>query len=616
MAPRSICLHTLRHTIALLGSLCIAQSSTAQTSGPRKPLVVAPVIEGLQMCDEAERDKHITTANEAEARCRQRKTPGSAALNRVLDTLEPGGPKGQVQVGFTATLQLLGIYHRTAKGWEIDDAQVNDFLRLVTQVRRPVVVYLAADHFDSFGPLTRELQKDSQNLMQLRDGKPLDLNYFGYHVIPYTLQTDASIPVNHYRYRALQYVAKKILALPREVQDRIIAINLMGELHHMFPDFSNGMGAYKDIQVTDYNPASVAGFRAWLEKRHNNIARFNAATGMAFPSFKDVPAPGRDIRKEKLSNFGEHYDAFADGTLALSGWLWDPQQKIQQLDLYVDGRYIGPVPQGLNRLDVYRAVETITDPSVGFRYDFDYTTLAPGWHHAQIVAKSAGTRYQLTSVEFAVIARDQSETSDNRAPTLAALPDAKTLPGVRAWMDLPRARQDVYFNPLAREWNLYRQWQVQSLLTKFHNLALQAGLPANKLYSHQIMPRVNSSWNPQLFAADDTLLGTMPWKQGINMYGGATNGTWMRDYLKQQNIADYGVPEFNPQQWKSKGVHLAAMQAQYDQGARFISPYYISLIPDRFRGRDFAINRMELRPENTQDGSNHFYRAIIEFAKR
>ncbi|MFN7155841.1 MAG: hypothetical protein ACK4OE_19370 [Acidovorax sp.] len=578
--------------------------------------MVAPVIEGLQMCDEAERDKRITNANEAESRCRQLKAPGSAALNRVLDTLEPGGPKGQVQVGFTATLQLLGVYHRTAKGWEIDETQVDDFLRLVTQVRRPVVIYLAADHFDSFGPLTRELQKDPQNLMQLRDGKPLDLNYFGYPVIPYTLQTDASIPVNRYRYRALQYVAKKILALPREVQERIIAINLMGELHHMFPDFSNGMGAYKDIQVTDYNPASVAGFRAWLEKRHTSIVRFNALTGMAFTSFKEVPAPARNIRKEKLSNFGEHYDAFADGTLALSGWLWDPQQKIQQLDLYVDGRHIGPVPQGFNRLDVYRAVESITSPSVGFRYDFDYTALAPGWHYAQIVAKSAGIRYKLASVEFAVIARDQSKTSDSRAPTLASLPDVQKLPGVRAWLDLPQAKQDVYFNPVAREWNLYRQWQVQSLLTQFHNLALRAGLPADKLYSHQIMPRVNSSWNPQLFAADETLLGTMPWKQGINMYGGATNGPWMRDYLKQQQITGYGVPEFNPQQWKSKGVHLAAMKAQYEQGARFISPYYISLIPDRFRGREFAINRMELRPENKQDGADQFYRAIIEFAKR
>ena len=144
------------------------------------------------MCDEAAQDLRFANVYEAEAQCRRLKISGTAALNRLLDTLEPGGPKGQVQVGFTATLQLLGLYKHSGKGWEIDDAQLDNFLRVISQVKRPVVLYLAADHFDSFGPLTRELQKDSRNLLQLRDGKPLNLNYFGYHVIPYTLQTDAA----------------------------------------------------------------------------------------------------------------------------------------------------------------------------------------------------------------------------------------------------------------------------------------------------------------------------------------------------------------------------------------------------------------------------------------
>ena len=195
--------------------------------------------------------------------------------------------------------------------------------------------------------------------------------------------------------------------------------------------------------------------------------------------------------------------------------------------------------------------------------------------------------------------------------------DSKKLPGVRTWLDMPRALQDVYYNPLARDWNLYRESQVYGFLNAFYDRALRAGLPAGKLYSHQIVPRVNSSWNPQLFAADQTLDGSAPWKQGLNMYGGATDSTWVREFIAQRKITDYGVPEFNPQQWKLKGTHLAAMQSHYSDGARFISPYYFSLIPDRFKGgAEHGVNRMELRPDNPKDGSDHFYRAIIEFAKQ
>ena len=606
--------HWLRRAAILaLPSLAMAQTAPP----PRAPFIVAPTVEGLLLCDEASADARITSLDAASALCRQRQLDGAAAVSRLLDTLEPGGPKGQVQVGYTATLQLLGLYQRTPNGWAIDTARVDAFLRVITKVHRPVVVYLAADHFDSIGPLAQELLKDPQNLMQLRDGKPPELGYFGYRIMPYTLLTQDSIPVNRYRFEALRYVAQRIKALPNEVQKRIVAFTLAGELHQLFPDFENGMGAFQDIRVTDYSPASVAGFRQWLATKYQTIAQFNARTGLSYASFDAVPAPSKNIRKEKLAGFGEHYDAFADGTLPLSGWLWDPQQKIAQLDLYVDGRRIGPVPRGLNRLDVYRAEQSIRSPNVGFRYDFDYSALPPGRHRSQIVAQSAGRRYQIAEVEFVVVSRDQASVAQTKPAAVTSLKNAKALAGVRSWLDIPKPLQDVYFNPLARDWNLYRQWQVKEFLAEFHRRALKAGLPAHKLYSHQIVPGVNSSWNTTLFAAEQTLAAGVPWKQGLNMYGGATDSDWMRDFLRQRKITDYGVPEFNPQQWKRDGVHLAAMQSHYDAGARFISPYYFSVVPQRFKGgAKHGVNRMELGPANTQDGSDRFYRAIVEFAKR
>lgn len=548
--------------------------------------------------------------------CRSLKVSGTAALNRFLDTLEPGCRKGQVQIGFTATSQLLGLYKQSGKGWEIDDAQLDNFFRVISQVKHPVVLYLAADHFDSFGPLTRELQKDPQNLLQLRAGKPLTLNYFGYHVIPYTLQTDPHLPVNRYRYAALKHVAKKINALPKEEQSRIVAIPFVGELHQMFPDFENGIGSFKDIQVTDHSPASDTGFQRWLEKQFSTIEKLNSVTGLTFKSWTEVTAPAKDIRKEKLAHFGEHYDAFADGKLPFSGWLWDPQKQIQKLDLYVNGRMVAPIERELSRLDVYRAVADITDPNVGFKLDYDFSQLPSGRHLAQVVAEAKGKKYVVGEAPFTVIPRNQSSIATEPAAPLRSMPKVTKLPGVKAWMDLPSSGQDVYFNPLAKLWNQYREWQVQHMLEEFHARAIQAGLPAAKLFSHQIMPQVNSSWNHNLFAANSSLKARMPWKQGINMYGGATHSAWMRDYLARERITDYGIPEFHPQQWKTPSVHTTALQAQYEQGARFISPYYFSLVPQRFKGNGFGINRLELGPHNQQDGSHRFYKALIEFAKK
>ncbi len=616
------CLSSLSCVLALLLAplAALAQSTPVPELPPRAPFLIAPTVEGLLLCDEALADPQILRMDAALALCRQKKKNGTPALTRLLDRLEPGGPQGQVQLGYTLTVQLLNLYRKANKAdkdWQIDAEQVTALLQLITQVQRPVVLYLTADHFDSLGPIVEELRHDPANLMQLRDGKPLELGYFGYRIMPWTMQTDLAIPVNHYRVLALQYIAQRILALPKPVQNRIAAITLAGELHHMYPDFENGMGRYQDVRVTDYSAASVAGFRQWLQQQYRGIADLNAQMGFAYASFDEVPAPSKDIRKEPLPHFAEHYDAFADGILPLSGWLWDPQGSITQLDLYVDGQRVGPVPRGFNRLDVYRADAAVLSPNVGYRYDFDYSALLPGRHSAQIVAETSKGHHGLAEVEFVVVARDQSRASGSAPNTLSWLKEAKSIPGVRSWLDLPRAGQDLYFNPLARDWNRYRNYQVQQFLAAFHQVAVRTGLPADKLYSHQIVPRANSSWNHQLFAADGTIAGNTPWKQGLNMYGGSTNSDWMRRYLAQERITDYGVPEFHPQQWKNPGVHLAALQSHYRGGARFVSPYYFSLVPERFKGvAEHGVNRMELRPDNPKDGSNQLYQAIEAFARQ
>ena len=90
------------------------------------------------VCDEATQNLALLALDKVLADCQARKAHGAAALKRLLDTLEPGGPKGQVQVGYTATLELLKLYRHTPKGWVIDDAKVSALLDLSPVVRHQV----------------------------------------------------------------------------------------------------------------------------------------------------------------------------------------------------------------------------------------------------------------------------------------------------------------------------------------------------------------------------------------------------------------------------------------------------------------------------------------------
>ncbi|WP_326536365.1 hypothetical protein [Pseudorhodoferax sp.] len=596
--------------IALISAPLAAQPTTLPA---RSPFYIMPVIEGLGICLAGQRSAKIRAAISPQSYCGEFKGDVGAMVRHVLDDFETGGPAGQVRVGYTITVQLLALYQHKNGRWTLDTQKLDDQLALIGQIDRPVVVYLASNHFDSQGELSTELAKDPSNLLQLSDGTIPQTSYFGYKVHPFTLLSDETLPVNRYRFEALRHVARKLAQLPAKSRDRIVAVTLAGELHQMFPDFENGMGVFDTARVTDYSPLSIAAFRQWLAGKYQTIASFNERTGFDFPSFDAVPAPGKNIRSDKLGSFAEHYDGFAGGIVPVSGWLWAPDAKIDELALYVDGRPVGKVPRGLNRLDVYRALPEVTTPNVGFRFELAYAYLPPGRHIGQLVARAGSSQYLVSSFDLHVMGRDQTMPRPGRPQTLSPLrPLSELSRQARASLDLPRQQQDVYFNPLARDWDSFRALQVRTMLSKFYTEARSAGIAPDKLYSHQIVPEVNSTWNSQLFAIHGSLGGN-PWHDGLNMYGGATDSGWVRDFVAFHKIRDYGVPEFNPQQWKTPGVHLQAMRAQYLGGARFISPYFVSVTSDRMTAQN-AVTSMEIRADNKAEGSDAFYRAIREFA--
>ncbi|WP_353234706.1 hypothetical protein [Diaphorobacter ruginosibacter] len=614
-----------RHVLftAFLAAHLLIGNSYAQTSKRINPFIIAPTVYGLSVCDAGINEPSARKMSQVQHICRSLKQDGAPTINRLLDTLEPGGPHGDIQVGYTLTLPLLGLYNKKGNDWVIDVESIDEFFRVVENVKRPVVLYLMADHFDSpHSPLPYALDKDPQNLMQLSNGTPLKLGYFSSNVFPWTLRTDPEIPVNHYRYEALEYVAKRILSLPKDAQDRIVAITLAGEVHQMFPNFESGMGAFDEIHVTDYSPASIMDFRHWLAKKYKSISRLRSLTGFDYRSFDEITAPARNINTETLRSPAEHYDAYASGILPIAGWLWDPHGVIEKMEIFIDGKREGIVDHGLNRLDVYRAIEEINSPNTGYRYNIDYSKLPSGKHVAQIIATTVRKQYLVSETSFTVehLQNKQgwiSKLLRSRPHKLKGLDPISSLSTIKTFQDLPQLKHPLYFNPLARDWDEFRQQQVYDFLDAFHARAVKSGLPESKLYSHQIIPDVNSSWNSDLFAVDKTLSGSAPWKHGLNMYGGATANQWLHDFLKKRGITtDYGVPEFNPQQWKTPGAHMKAMLYHFDSGARFISPYYFTVIPSRYLVEsENEVNKMTISPDNKKEGSDQFYRAIVELAK-
>jgi hypothetical protein len=610
-----ILLATASPPVAAAAPGCTAPPVDPTRVSRERPLVIAPQVEHVYLCDEAAENPRIGSMHEAMLWCLDHRRDAASRIARKLDEFEPGGPRGDIRMGYLAPLPLLDLFVRKGQEWVIDERKVDLYLNLIRKVKRPVVVYLAANQFVSLGDLPKALAGDPRNLMQLPDGRAPTISYFGFSIYPWTLLPDESIPVNRYRFLALRHVAKRLQALPREARDRIVAITLAGELHHMYPDFEAGTGAFAPALVTDYSPASVAAFRRWLQSRHGTIAALNRLLGTAYRDVEQVPAPGKDLRSVPQAPRAEHYDGFAGGSVPVTGWLWDPQCRVRSLELHVDGRPAGAIETGLNRQDVYRALDEVTTPNVGFRTDLDYRRLAPGEHLLQVVASDGrDQRYLLGESRITVVAPGQAGPTAVPRGTMGLRPVSDL--GVRSYLDLPKDRQTLLHNRLAAEWDRFRSEQVRDFLQAFWTAARAAGLPESKLYSHQILAGANPTWNGNLFAGDATVGAGLPWRPGFNLYGGATDNEWLRKRLQEWQAADYGVPEFNPQQWKTPGAHRRALLAQYRQGARFVSPYMVSTIPDRFKPpQKNLLLGMEIRPDNPAEGSDQFYRAIVDLVR-
>ena len=633
---------------AAAASAVPASAASSEAVQPRR-MVLSPHVEGLDVCDVAQADTQLNTMAKVRRVCQGLGATSAQTLMKALDALEPGGAQGQVQVGYTLTVPLLGMFRAEGDDWVIDEAKLQPMLDLIEEVDRPVVIYLSSSHFDTIGPLPEALRQDPRNFMQYADGSVPQLGYFGFPISAYTLLTDPDIPVNRYRFKALHELAARFKGMSEAARSRIVGYSLGGELHQMYPDFENGAGQFQQVRVTDYSPASVAAFREWLADKWGSVRKLSAATGIAFDSFDTIDAPRGNLKDGSTKRWREHYDAYASGYLPIAGWLHDPKGRVESLTLYLNGKPQGEVQRGYNRLDVYRAKDEVLTPNVGYRHDLDVSDLAPGKYLVQVVATVDGLNYELAHTRFAMAARKPGVLRE-REPTGArklqvvqqpgswlvrwwrnflrtigmerGAPAYLPVPDVESYLDLPgkdASGKDlvVHYNPLAREWDEFRNHQVLNYMQALYDQAIDAGLAQGEVYSHQLNDRVNSAWNAQLFAVDDVWAERQDWGAGMNLYGGGTNNEAVLRFIQRGKL-NFASPEFHTQQWKVPGVPLQALQGLRDVGARFVSPYYLGLMPQHLRGGqvEHGVNRMELTPSNPKDGSDQLYGAIQELARQ
>ena len=585
-------LHALRVcTVLAFGALVAAPSAFAA------PFVIAPMIEGQGYCTAGLVEPKLGLAI---TRCAQRNDSGVKELAVALNALEPGGAKGAVQVGYTIGINLLE---------HPKDGEFNPFGFLTQALHtldRPAVIYLFANHFAG-SHAQPPIQADS--MARFADQSIPTEKYFQRSITPISLSLQTPTSANQQRKSALEKVGKWYASLPPTSRKKIIAFTLAGELHHFYDDFSTGMGRFDNIRITDYSPASVQSFQGWLHQRYRDISALNKTLGSDFKDFSQVQPPSKNIQSARLGHFSEHFDSFAHGVIPIEGWLKHlaPGQKIR---VYLNGVAAGTAEYGLNRQDVYEALPEIKTAQLGFRYLLDFSQLPRGKYTIQVMLEGP-KRYQLALRSLSVMGNSQGPLNDLREKIPAAAPPSS----VKFYVDRPAQEMAVFYNPLARDWLDFRSAQVTQAYDDWFDAAVAVGLPAQRLFSHQIAVATVGGWNPVLFASDASLKGKHRYKKGINLYGGSASMALLRRHYLAPGEA-FGVPEFHTQAWKDKNAPAKVLRDLQQGGASFVSPYFLSMAPDKYRDQPNAHDKFRLSPDNKDYGSDYLYRAMADIAKK
>ena len=536
---------------------------------------------------------------------------GSAAalVESTLSALQPPErAQGPYPLGYTLAVPLLQLFRATEQGWALDTERIQRLARTVRDTQRPLILYLFSTHFATDAPLEKALATDPANLAQTRDGPMPTSQYYGAPLYNWTLaRTDT--PLSAYRVQATQALLTEMCRLPAQDIAKIRGVTLLGELHHLFPDFESGMGFGGSYRVTDYSPASVAGFQQFLRREFQHIDRLNRRLGSNYATFAEVQPPSRDIRTEPLQRYTEHIDSFAHGSLPIAGWAFAPRPAGAPpawVHVYRNGTFIGKTPVNKGRQDVLQAKPELGDANTGWRLDMDFKRLPVGLHRIDVFLEARPGRLQALGTRRIAIMDDRQRPPAplaQQALPASAPPDA----ALQAHIDWPAEQSSYYYNPLVPLWHSFRGQQVVDYLQFFQGVVKQSCLAGTPHYTHQIIPFTNPSWDENKFAIQASLRALPGMRLGVSLYGDATYGTAFSQWYASTGHPGYGVTEFHP----LKAMNAPALQHTLNQhaarGAQFLSFFLEPHWQGQLVARD--ANMFSLSPENAPFGSAQLYQS-------
>ena len=568
------------------------------------------MIHGIDLCSPTG-DSAARSERELAAHCRK---SGRSAATIVDSSLAALGPQvsadGRYEVGYTMPVPLLGLFVQDASGWTLDRGAIERLTATVRESPRPVILHLFSTHFGIGAPLEDHLAGDPSNLAVSPLGPMPKDRYFGIDIYPWTLATTDN-GITRYRRMAIDGVIESVCRLRESDRAKIRAVTLLGELHQFHADFERGMGLAEPYVVSDYSRASIDGFRAFLRGRFGDIDALNREVGERYTSFDDVEPPGSLAAPARPS---QHLDSVAHGRLPLAGWAFDTQRADSGpvwIRILLDGEQIARVPAGFGRQDVLQAMPAIGTADVGWRYDMDFTGLAPGEYRLDFVVERSGGALASLGTRRIVVSGASPRVS---SPMVGQSPVIGNPEGLQGSIDHPADRARVIYNPLVPLWHEFRGQQVVDYLGVFERILRASCLAEVPLYTHQIAPFVNPGWDATRFAVDASLRQPGRLGLGISLYGEATYGTSFFDWLGTTSHLRYGVTEFHPLRPMSTEELWATIERHRDRGAVFVS-FFLDARP--IEARDPALgNPFSFDPGNPLFGSDKLYEATRELLRR
>lgn len=595
------------------------RAHTATLTATKAPLLLAPLVGVNDSCIEQSEGSPPSPASDKPedlaASCSGAQGSAATLIESTLTQLAPAGAAASpYTLGYTLAVPLLTLFKRAPDGWEVDHERVAHVARTVALSGRPAVLYLFSTHFSVGSKLEEDLASNPANLAQTRDGPLPTGRYYGAPIYNWSVaRTDNTLTAR--REQALAAVLDAVCTLPQPERARIRAVTVLGETHQLFPDFEAGMGYGGAYRITDYSPASVRGFQAYLRQQFGSVSQLNRTLGSRYAEFGDVAPPSRDIRTEALTRYTEHIDAFAQGSLPIAGWAFVAQPKrpgqarpAPWVHIYLDGVFIKKVRADRGRQDVAQALPEVRHADTGWRMDLDFRQVAPGLHRVDVLLEQRpGELTSIGSRQIAIMdARQQTPqpTPQKPLPTTAAKRS-----GVLGHIDQPLEQASYYFNPLVPYWHRFRGLQVADYLAHFSQQVARSCLADVPRYTHQIVPFSNPGWDENKFAIGRSLQPGTGLRLGVSLYGDAAYGARFPAWLRTTGQTTYGVTEFHPLRAMDAQQLSDVLASHAAHGAQFLSFF----LEPRWQGTlvpRAVHNPFSFDPDNQQFGSDVLYRAM------